>query len=230
MVLCIWGRCRHLAWFYSYLPPCCTEGTDTRPQHLPTLPWAMSVCVRKKWSSGSPGLLPGALASPPPHTHSRICSPLSCSHLSLCLLCLHPPWDGGSLSPVPPPSHRDLWVGLLAWLAAQRTFRSWIHRTSLQLRSVSLAHTQFNSSWWWNREKKVPLALFCLRSSENQTAGNLKEHRTPRTWKAERGHDRLEASRQHCVSRRQSKIQRARTTLFSCTSVNQDLDRGLAIS
>lgn len=71
MVLCIWGRCRHLAWFYSYLPPCCTEGTDTRPQHLPTLPWAMSVCVRKKWSSGSPGLLPGALASPPPHTHTH---------------------------------------------------------------------------------------------------------------------------------------------------------------
>lgn len=106
------------------------------------------------------------------HTLTHLLSPLLLSSF-LCLLCLHPPWDGGSLSPVPPASHRDLWVGLLAWLAAQRTFRSWIHRTSLQLRSVSLTYIQFNSCWWWNRDKKVPLALFCLCSSENQTAGKL---------------------------------------------------------
>ena len=102
-------------------------------------------------------------------------------------LITNPSWAPSSPHPAPPNLHRGLGVRVFAWLASQRTFRSWNWIASLQLCSASLALIQFNSCWWLHRERKIPLVLFSSLSLKNQTAGKLKEHHTPRIWKAELG-------------------------------------------
>lgn len=76
-------------------------------------------------------------------------------------------WGRGCLLGWPPREHLEAGIGGIT--------------------ALFLALTQFSSCWWLHRAGKIPLVLFALLSLKNQTAGKLKEHHTPRIWKAELG-------------------------------------------
>ena len=103
---------------------------------------------------------------------------------------------------------------------------TWNLRASRQLWSAFLALTQLTLAGDWT--EKLPRVLLCLLLLEKQAAGRPKEHRTPRTWKAEWVHGRPEAGgKAPCV---QGRKQDPKDQDPHCSQVGPRPQRGLGIS